>query len=146
MELSTRVRVRAVVDSISSAVSGGKAFHEIAAGLLKALDWAREHLQTADTSEKIDALLDSLEEPTPEALRRFEAVASLFPAAMNSFVSEKLRRTVAQLPGRKMGRKTIPNAEKRSICDQVAALVRSGCTPGAAKFRVAQRSGCTVRQ
>lgn len=145
MEISTRVRVKTVLDSVSSALSGGKAFHEIAAGLLRGLEWARKHLQTVDTNEKVNAFLDGCDEPTPQQVRTFEAMTSVIPAALNGFVREKLLGSIAQLPGSKMGRKTIPNSEKRAMCDQVAALIRSGCTPGAAKFRVAQRSDCTTR-
>lgn len=145
LEIETRERVKASVDTVSMAVSGGKKFHEICAALLRGLEWAREHLQTADTEEKVNALLEGLEEPSPGQLIRWEAMARYVPAALNAMVRDRLASSSKTLPGVSMGRKAMPVAEKSAICDEVSLLTRNGCTLRVAKTRVAQRHGSTVR-
>src|ERR1700680_2386172 len=83
LEDNTRERVHRMADSVSIAVSGGLRFHECVAGLLRLAEWPRAHLQTADTEEKVSALLASLREPEPRELARWEVIARLVPAAMN---------------------------------------------------------------
>jgi hypothetical protein len=145
LEDNTRERVHRMADSVSIAVSGGLRFHECVAGLLRLAEWARAHLQTADTEEKVSALLASLHEPEPRELARWEVIARLVPAAMNGLVRKMLGDGLVRLPGAKMGRKTIPDSEKLAICDEVAALSRRGMTLAVAKRRVAQRHRSTER-
>jgi len=137
--------VKTAVNAMSASVSGGKALHEIAAGLLRGLDWARQHLQNLDTDEKVSAILDGLEEPSPEQLVRFEAMARFVPVAMNGLLRDGLKEGLAKLPGQKMGRKAVSLAQKNAICDAVGVLNRSGCTLRVAKWRVGQRYGVTAR-
>ena len=145
MEVETRERVKAAMNAVSVSVSGGKAFHEIAAGLLRGLDWARGHLQGLDTDEKVSSILDGLKEPSPEQLAWIEAIAKVLPAALYGLIREALKGGLAMLPGAKMGRKAVPIAEKIAICDGVAALTRSGCTLPVAKMRIGQRYEITAR-
>ena len=144
MEVKTRERVKVAINSVSALFSGGKAFHEVAAGLLRLLDWARRHLEGLDTDEKLSAVLDGFDEPTPEQLEWFEAIAKSVPAAINGLIREGLKDVLRKLPGTKMGRKTVPMAQKIAICDAVAALVRSGCTLPVAKMRIGRTNEITA--
>lgn len=126
-------------------MSGGKPLHEVASGLVRGLDLLREQLCAVDSEEKVKALLDSMDEPTPTQVVRLEVIARFVPMAMEAWVRKAIVTGVARLPGAKMGRKSIPDSEKLAICDEVAALSRKGYTLAAAKRRVAQRRDSTVR-
>lgn len=145
LQEKTRERVIVAVNTISSAMSGGKLLHEVAAGLVRGLDLLREQLCAVDSEEKVITLLDSIDEPTPTQVARLEVIARFVPMAMEAWVRKVIATGVARLPGAKMGRKTIPDSEKLAICDEVAALSRKGYTMAAAKRRVAQRRESTVR-
>lgn len=119
--------------------------HEVAAGLVRALDLLRSRLAMLDSEEKINAHLDSLDEPSPLEVVRYEVIARFVPMAMNAWVRRRLREGMARLPGAKMGRRTIPDSEKVAICDELAVLTRKGNTMTAAKKRVALSRGATVR-
>jgi hypothetical protein len=137
--------VKAVINAVTASVSGGKAFHEASAGLLRGLDWAREHLQGLDTDEKVSAILDRLEEPSAEQLLFFEGIAKLVPVALNGLIREALKTGLGNLPGAKMGRKAVQAADKITICDEVAKLTRSGCSLPIAKLRTGRNHGVTAR-
>lgn len=132
-------------NGIAAALSGGKPLHEVAAGLVRGLDLLRSHLAALDSEEKITALLDSLDEPSPMEVARYEVIARFVPMAINVWVRKALVAGTAQLPGAKMGRKTIPDSEKVAICDELAVLLRKGNTMAIAKQRLAIRHETTVR-
>jgi hypothetical protein len=134
-----------LMDGVAAKLTNGRRFHEVTAGLCRGLELLLAKLRTMDTEEKICAELDAMPEPSIEMLKIAEAVAPLIPAAMLGIVRSAAIDAAAQLPGAKTGPKAIPLSQKKAICDDVAALIRAGCSSSAAKLRASQRCGLSER-
>jgi hypothetical protein len=103
-------------------------------------------LNVASTPEKLDTVLDTVEEPSEDELAMIENVIVFVPKLLPKMIGKKIYAKVAALAKETPGRKrAISEEHYTKICDQVASLVRMKVSAVDAKGRVASRNNVSSK-